>query len=80
MNESQVKALLLFINAGTKVLSARVLLFVTLFLTFSLFCWALYLPGYERITTAVAFAVLVFLPVIRVDQKSNQAGNIIEGE
>ena len=61
------KLLLLYISTGLRVLSARVVLLLTLGLTFALFAWAMWMPTYERIAAATIFAVLVFVPVIRMD-------------
>lgn len=72
MNEEEVKALILMINAGMKVLSMRVVLLLTLLLTAALFAWCLYLPGPYRLGAAAAFAVLVFLPVIRRESKERK--------
>jgi hypothetical protein len=80
MNEEQVRALMLFLNVGMKVLSARVVLILTLLLCFSLFCWAMYLPDQNRIAAATIFAVLVFLPVIRSDMKAGEGRKPLEGE
>lgn len=65
MNET--KLLMLYIRVGLNVLSARLVLLLALALTFSLFAWAMYLPGYERIAAATIFAVIVFLPSTRID-------------
>lgn len=79
MEENQVRSLLLFINAGVKILSARILLFVALLLTFSLFAFVMFAPTYERILLATIFAILVFLPVIRTDLKAIDSRKTIEG-
>ena len=80
MNEEQVRALMLFLNAGVKVLSARLILILTLFLGFSLFAWSMADPTHERIAIATLFSVLVFLPVIRADSKAVEARKAVEGE
>ena len=80
MNEQQVKALLVFINVGMKVLAIRIVLGITLLLVFSLFAWAMYAPTNERLLAATIFAVLVFLPVIRADSKATDEKKAIEGE
>jgi len=80
MNEQQVKALLVFINVGMKVLSTRIMLFVTLLLSFALFAWTMYCPTNERIFASTLFAVLVFLPVIRADSKASDEKKAIGGE
>lgn len=67
MDAEKLRAVMLFVSAGIRALSARAVLLLTLLLVFSLFCWAMYLPTWERIAAATIFAVLVFLPVIRMD-------------
>lgn len=61
------KTVLLYLSLALKILSARVVLILTLLLTFSLFAWAMALPSWERTAVATIFAVLVFLPAVRVD-------------
>ena len=74
MNE-ETKLLVLYIRVGLTVLSARLVLLLALALTFGLFAWAMYLPGYERIAVATLFALLIFLPATRIDaaQSANRA-------
>ena len=80
MESNEIKALLLYISVGMRVLSSRVVLLVTLILAFMLFAWAMYLPGYERIAAATLFTLLVFLPVIRMDGKLKKDRETIEGD
>ena len=68
MDDSRLKAMLLFVSVGTKVLSGRMMLLLCLFLAFSLFAWAMFDPNYMRIGTAALFAVLVWIPVVRIDR------------
>lgn len=72
MNEDQVRALLLHISAGMQYLSIRVFLILVVCMTFGLFSWAMYMPGPYRLGTAVAFAVLVFLPTLSLEKKEKQ--------
>lgn len=51
-------------NVALKVLSARLLLLLTLTMTFALSCWAMYLQSQMGAIIAAGFAVLVFLPVL----------------
>lgn len=69
MNDHDVAFLLKSISVLMKVLSTRLLLIVTLMLTFALFAWAAYIPDYWRLSVATIFALLVFLPVQRADSK-----------
>jgi hypothetical protein len=80
MDEKQVRAIMLFIAAGTKVLSARLVLMLALFMTFGLFVWAMYLPTPERIGAATLFTLLVFLPSIKADTKQHEATKQTQGE
>jgi hypothetical protein len=80
MDEKQVRAIMMFIAAGTKILSARVVLMLALFMTFGLFAWAMYLPTPERIAAATLFTLLVFLPSIKADSKQNEATKQTQGE
>ena len=80
MNELQVKALMMFINAGMKILSTRIILGITLLLVFSLFAWAMLEPTHERIGIATIFALFVFLPVIRADSRESETKKATEGE
>ena len=77
MDSKEVEFLLRFISGGLKVLSVRVALFIALILTFSLFAWVMYAPDYWRLAGAVAFALLVFLPIVR---QSKDGAVIKEGE
>jgi high-affinity Fe2+/Pb2+ permease len=51
-------------NVALGVLQARVVLVITLVLTFALFAWAMWLQSQAGIIIAAAWAVLVFLPVL----------------
>lgn len=67
---SDAAFILKFIATAYQVLAVRVLLIITLFLSFSLFAWVMYEPDYPRILTATIFAVVVFLPVRQLDAKT----------
>lgn len=51
-------------NVALHVLQTRLVLVVTLVLTFTLFCWAMWLQTQLGTIIAAAWAVLVFLPVL----------------
>ena len=70
--DNDVAFLLKFLESGMKVLAVRMILIVTLLLTFSLFAWAMYLPDYWRVGCAAIFAVVVFLPILGLDKKGSQ--------
>ena len=75
MNGKQLELIVLYVETGLRVLSARLVMLLTLSLTFALFCWAMYEPTWNRIAACTIFAVLVFLPIIRLDlgTKSDRA-------
>ena len=79
MDEQQTKALILFIGAGMKVLSIRLVLLLALVMAFALYSWAMYWPTNERIAAATLFTVLVFLPAIRADMRQNET-KALQGE
>ena len=51
-------------NVALGVLQARVVLVLTLVLTFALFAWAMWLQTQLGTIIAAAWAILVFLPVL----------------
>jgi hypothetical protein len=51
-------------NVALHVIAARVVLVITLVMTFALFCWSMYLQSQNSIIIAAAWAVGVFLPVL----------------
>ncbi len=52
------------LNAATRILAARVLAMLCLFMVFGLFCWAMWVQTPLACLVAGGFAVLVFLPVL----------------
>jgi len=75
LDEKTIKVMLLYVSVGLRVLSARLVLLLTLLLAFTLFCWAMWDPTWNRIACATIFAVLIFFPVTRIDagQKTDRA-------
>lgn len=51
-------------NVALHLITVRLVLILTLLLTFSLFCWAMYLQSQLGAIIAAAWALLVFLPVL----------------
>lgn len=51
-------------NVALNVLQARLVLVITLVLTFTLFAWAMWMQTQLGTIIAAAWAVLVFLPVL----------------
>jgi hypothetical protein len=70
MNQ-QTQVLLLYIRVGIAVLSARIVMLLALVLAFGLFAWAMAAPTYERIACATLFAILIFLPSVRLDARQS---------
>ena len=74
MESKEIEFLLHFINTGMKVLSLRIAMFLTLLMTFALFVLVMWQPDYWRLGGAIAFALLVFLPVVRQDSSARKDG------
>jgi len=58
------EAVMAAINLSLKVLSRHTLCFVALFMTFGLFCWALWLGTSLALWAAGIFGLTIFLPVL----------------
>lgn len=67
MDTKTMQTLVLWISIGLKVVTTRLVLLIALSMVFGLFCWALYWPTWERIACVTIFAILVFLPIIKLD-------------
>jgi len=80
MDERQIKVMMLYVSVGMRVLSSRLVLLISLALTFALFAWAMYLPDYNRIGCATIFALMVFLPACRVDSRMAAERAVISPE
>ena len=52
------------LDAGTRILAARILAFLSLLMTFGLFCWAIYLQTWIGYAVATTFGAFVFLPCL----------------
>jgi hypothetical protein len=65
------------VRIGLATLADRVLTISTLWMTFGLVCWAMYMPSIERLQLAGGFAVLVYIPALIKERprrdKSHQA-------
>ncbi len=80
MESKEIEFLIRFISSGLKVLSLRVAMLFALLLTFSLFAWVMYSPDYWRLAGAIAFALLVFLPIARQDSISREDRAVADKE
>ena len=67
MDGKAVEFLLKSVELWMRILSTRVMLILTLLLTFSLFAWAMWVGDLIHLGIASAFAVFVFLPVRALD-------------
>lgn len=65
---NDVEILLKIVTNGMRVLSTRIVMILTLLMTFALFGYAMWQPDYLRLACATAFALFVFLPVKRSDK------------
>lgn len=54
--------LLQIVRLGLSVITDRLLTMCTLWMTFGLTCWAMYMPSIERLYVAAGFALVVYLP------------------
>jgi hypothetical protein len=79
MEGKEIEFLLHFITAGMKILSVRVAMYLTLLMTFALFMLVMWTPDYWRLGGAIAFALLVFLPIVRQDSVERKNG-AVKGE
>ena len=78
MDAKQLQLLTVWVSVGLKVLSARLVLMLALFMAFGLFCWAMWNANYFTIGCAAAFAVLVYLPIIKMDGKQSAGRSIVD--
>lgn len=56
--------LLTILDAAKDIVAARIVVMLSLGMTFALFCWAIWLETIIGLVTAGCFAVFVFLPVL----------------
>lgn len=60
------------LRIAMQALGARSLVFLALAMAFGLFAWAMYLNGVMALAVAVAFSVLVFLPVLLKGSRNHE--------
>jgi len=53
------------IRLGLEALSERVFALVSLICSFALFAWVMEYPSWIRFSTAVAFSIIIFVPLMR---------------
>lgn len=76
MDNLDVQHLPALLRLTYKVLASRVFLFLALFMTFGLFCWALAEATWVALALSGTFAVLVFLPILfRCASKESSDGS-----
>ncbi len=64
LDQRVVQALAVATQAGIRVLSARLLAFVALSMTFGLFCWAMWAHEWIAYFTAATFNLMTFIPAL----------------
>ena len=74
---SQAQAVAI-INVAVRVLSERALTFAGMSVSAVLFGWVMYAPDPWRLGAAAAFAVLVFLPLVRHEAARAKAEGGVE--
>ena len=62
--EQMAQAAILFIQVGYRVLATRVLMFIALFAAIGLFAWAMNRETYTALAVAIAYSVIVVLPIL----------------
>jgi len=62
MDNAQLLAAVL--DAGTRILAARILAFVALLMVFGLFCAAVWYQTWQAYAVAGTFGITIFLPVL----------------
>jgi len=63
------------IRLAVAVLADRVMTLLSLAMGFGLYCWAAWDPIIERISVAIGFSILVFLPILFKERKNGQAAS-----
>ena len=52
------------LEVALRILSQRVIVLITLSMTFALFCWSMYLGDWLRFAISGAFGLTIFMPVL----------------
>jgi len=71
MDAEILAALVRYVKTGLVVLQTRFFVLLGLLLCAGAFAWTLWGPTYERIVASCAFAVLVYLPLLRLEGAKN---------
>jgi len=58
------------IRISLQVLGERAFSLLAMLMTFSLFCWAMIEPSYERLGLVAFFALAVYIPSLKGQRKS----------
>ena len=72
MKPSEIQALVQFAQLGLRIVSERMLTIMGMAICAGLFAWVLYAPDLTRLAGAVLFAVIVYLPLVRMEQAKKQ--------
>lgn len=70
---AQMIALGRAVHAGLMILNARLFTLLALACSAAMFTWVIYAPDPLRLATAAAFAILVYLPVLRLETQRRDA-------
>ena len=80
MNDFDPRIAMMFIATGMKVLSARLLMILSMVMVFALACATMYDPTPIRLATVAVFGLIVFWPVCRLDRSLTKDRAIVAPE
>ena len=80
MDNVDPRIAMMFIATGLKVLSARVMLIISMVMIFALSCDAMYEPNWIRLATVAVFGLMVFWPICRLDRGLSKERAIVAPE
>lgn len=78
MDGKAVEFLLNNVKMWMQILSTRMILILTMLLTFTLFAWAMLVSDYLHLAIAAVFGLMVFLPVRQLDAERKEKSNASE--
>lgn len=65
MTTPTIEQVAVFVDIGLRLLAARLLLLLSMMMTFGLFCWAMHSETWISYTTALTFGVITFIPALQ---------------
>lgn len=72
MKSHEIQALVQFAHVGIRVVNERLLTLLGMIICAALFAVVMWQPDWVRLAAAGAFAVLVYLPLLRHEQQKKQ--------